>query len=99
MQDEETVLDAEPTAQPPSSTLRVITTFPELLSVTAAPEDGGTRVKLFGLPRDNQLNDRLAFVICGPAAGRVAGFLVAALESIQPPATHKADENGLIASV
>lgn len=73
-----------------ANSLRTVMSFPELLSTTRAPTDGSTRVDLIGLPRDPNLNDRLALVVCGPAAGPIINYLIKAMEALSGPAAETA---------
>ena len=84
--------ETQETQAAPVNQLRMPLSFPELLSMTRGPIDGTTRVEMLGLPRDTNLNDRLALVVCGPGAGRLMNFLAGALETLrQPPPAPAAD--------
>lgn len=64
------------------SEIKVVMSFADLLSWTQAPEDGATRVELLRLPKDPNLNDRVAFVICGPLTERLAEYIINGLAQL-----------------
>lgn len=63
--------------------LKVVMSYADLLSWTACDVPDATRVELLRLPKDPQLNDRLALVACGPHAERVMAFLTHVMEQVQ----------------